>query len=105
MEASFLFCKLYPSKFAELLTEFMLYGGPHKIIYSSAAVNPHPQVVLDAFAGFTMPSGSPIPLSDEIRAMILGGTLAASRRGRRWPRSRIPAWWRPDSICRSSISG
>jgi predicted TIM-barrel fold metal-dependent hydrolase len=76
MEASFLFCKLYPSKFAELLTEFMLYGGPHKIIYSSAAVNPHPQVVLDAFAGFTMPSGSPIPLSDEIRAMILGGTLA-----------------------------
>jgi predicted TIM-barrel fold metal-dependent hydrolase len=77
MEASFLFCKLHPRKFAELLTEFMIYAGPGKIIYSSAAVNPHPQVVLDAFAKFEMPDDCPIPLSDEIRAMILGGNLAA----------------------------
>jgi predicted TIM-barrel fold metal-dependent hydrolase len=76
MEASFLFCKLHPAKFAELLTEFMLYAGPGKIIYSSAAVNPHPQVVLEAFARFTMPDNSPIPLTDDIRAMILGGNLA-----------------------------
>jgi predicted TIM-barrel fold metal-dependent hydrolase len=76
MEASFLFCKLNPRKFAELLTEFMLYAGPNKIIYSSAAVNPHPQIVLDAFAGFTMPDDAPIQLTDEIRAMILGGNLA-----------------------------
>ena len=76
MEASFLFCKLHPPKFAELLTEFMLYAGPQKIIYSSAAVNPHPQVVLDAFAQFSMPEGSPILLTDDIRAMILGGNLA-----------------------------
>jgi predicted TIM-barrel fold metal-dependent hydrolase len=77
MEASFLFCKLHPQKFAELLTEFMLYAGPGKIIYSSAAVNPHPQIVLDAFAEFTMPEDAPFQLTDEIRAMILGGNLAA----------------------------
>jgi predicted TIM-barrel fold metal-dependent hydrolase len=76
MEASFLFCKLNPRKFAELLTEFMIYAGPQKIIYSSAAVNPHPQIVLDAFANFTMPDDSPIPLNNDIRAMILGGNLA-----------------------------
>jgi hypothetical protein len=54
----------------------MIYAGPQKIIYSSAAVNPHPQIVLDAFAAFTMPDDAPIPLTDEIRAMILGGNLA-----------------------------
>ena len=76
MEASFLACMLNPPEFARLLSEFMAYGGTEKIIYASAAVNPHPQLVLEAFRRFEMPPESPFQLTDEIRAKILGGTLA-----------------------------
>ena len=76
MEASLLFCILDPAEQARLLTEFMRFGGAEKIIYASAAVNPHPQVVIDALANFNMPDGNPFQLTDEVRALIMGGNLA-----------------------------
>ncbi|MDT8320723.1 MAG: amidohydrolase family protein [Xanthomonadales bacterium] len=76
LEASTLFCMLHPPILVRMLDEFLIYGGPEKIIYASAAVNPHPKIVLDSFAGFELPPESPIPLSDEVRALFLGGNLA-----------------------------
>ena len=76
MEASLLFCILNPAEQVRLLAEFIGSAGPHKVIYASAAVNPHPQRVLDSLADFSMPDGFPIQLTDEVRAMIMGGNLA-----------------------------
>ncbi len=75
MEASFLFCIINPMEMARLLGEFIGYGGPHRVIYASAAVNPHPQRVIEAVRAFQMPEGAP-PLTDEVRDMIFGGNLA-----------------------------
>jgi uncharacterized protein len=76
MEASTLFTVLNPLEMMRLLGEFIGFGGPDKIIYASAAVNPHPQVVIDAIEGFSFPPESPLQLDDAIRDMIMGGTLA-----------------------------
>lgn len=76
MEASMLFCILDPEEQARLFTEFLRYGGAEKIIYASAAVNPHPQVVIQALMSFQMPEGNPFQLTDEVRTLIMGGNLA-----------------------------
>ncbi|MES1943929.1 amidohydrolase 2 [Salinisphaera sp. PC39] len=76
LEASTLFCMLHPPTLTRMLDEFLIYGGPDKLIYASAAVNPHPRVVLESFADYTLPAESPIPLNDEVRAAFLGGNLA-----------------------------
>jgi hypothetical protein len=76
MEASLLFCILNPAEQVRLLAEFIGSAGPHKVIFASAATNPHPQRVLDALSGFEMPEGFPIQLTDEVRAMIMGGNHA-----------------------------
>lgn len=76
MEASFLACMLNHQEFGRLIGEFLAYGGADKIIYASAAVNPHPRLVLEAFCAFQMPPASPLQLTDDTRAKILGGNLA-----------------------------
>ncbi|MEE8601379.1 amidohydrolase family protein [Euzebya tangerina] len=76
MEASMLLAILNPPKLQEILGNFIGFGGPHKVIYASAAVNPHPQAVIEAMENFQMPEGSPLQLTEEIRDMIMGGTLA-----------------------------
>lgn len=76
MEASMLFAILDPPHQVKLFSEFFAAGGFEKVIYASAAVNPHPQVVIDALAAFQMPEGSPFQLSEQARALIMGGNLA-----------------------------
>lgn len=76
MEASMLFTILDPPHQAKLFAEFFASGGMDRVIYASAAVNPHPQVVIDALLAFRMPEGSPFQLDDEARALIMGGNLA-----------------------------
>lgn len=76
LEASTLFCILHPPTLTRMLDEFLIYGDPEKLIYASAAVNPHPRVVLESFARFELPAASPIPLNDTVRAQFLGGNLA-----------------------------
>ncbi len=76
LEATFLFCMRAPITFMTVLAEFIAYGGPQKLIYASAGLNPHPRYLLDAFAQWQMFEGYPVPLTDEIRAAILGGNLA-----------------------------
>lgn len=76
MEASMLFTILDPPHQAKLFGEFFAAGGFEKVIYASAAVNPHPQVVVDALTAFQMPEGSPFQLSADTRALIMGGNLA-----------------------------
>jgi predicted TIM-barrel fold metal-dependent hydrolase len=76
MEASALFAILNPPQLQAVLGSFIGFGGPHKVIYASAAVNPHPQPLIDALEAFQMPEGSPLQLTDEIRDAFMGGNLA-----------------------------
>lgn len=76
MEASALFAILNPPQLQSILGSFLGFGGPEKVIYASAAVNPHPQTVIDALDAFEMPPGSPLQLTDEIRSLFMGGNLA-----------------------------
>lgn len=75
MEASMLFTIINPMEQARLLGEFIGYGSVEQVIYASAAVNPHPQRVIEAFQAFLMPAGAP-PLTDDMKALILGNNLA-----------------------------
>lgn len=76
MEASLLLAMLQPRRMADILDEFLIYGGPDRLIFSSAAVNPHPQIVIDGLERFELPDTSPIPLSSEVRDLLMGGNLA-----------------------------
>jgi predicted TIM-barrel fold metal-dependent hydrolase len=76
LESTFLLVALNPFGFATILYELILHGGVEKLIYASAATNPHPAWVLEQFARFTMPPQYPLDLTDEMRGMILGGNLA-----------------------------
>lgn len=76
MEASLLLAMLNPEMMHRILDEFLLYGGPERVIFASAAVNPHPQIVLDGLASYELPASSPIQLTKEVRELIMGGNLA-----------------------------
>ena len=76
MEASMLFAILDPPHQAKLFAEFFSSGGFERVIYASAAVNPHPQVVIDALMAYQMPDDSPFQLTHENRAKVMGGNLA-----------------------------
>jgi len=76
LEATVLLCMLNPPAFTRLMEEFLGFAGPDKLIYASAAVNPHPHIVLEAFAKFQMPASHPLQLTPEVRAKFLGGNLA-----------------------------
>ena len=76
LEASALFAIINPLGLQHLFAQFMGFGGPHKVLYASAAVNPHPQPLIEALEAFQMPPESPLQLTDEIRDMFMGGNLA-----------------------------
>ncbi len=76
MEASMLFTILDPPHQAKLFSAFFAAGGFERVIYASAAVNPHPQVVINALLSFQMPEDAPLQLTDEARALVMGGNLA-----------------------------
>ena len=76
MEASMLFTILDPPHQAQLFSEFFAAGGFERVIYASAAVNPHPQVVIEAMLAFQMPEDSPFQLDESSRGLIMGGNLA-----------------------------
>ncbi|MET0233351.1 MAG: amidohydrolase family protein [Kibdelosporangium sp.] len=76
LENSFTNLLLNPVGFTSMLADFLSYGGPHKVIYSSGAINPHPRYLLEVFERFEMPEGFPVPLTEEVRAALLGGNLA-----------------------------
>ena len=77
LEATFLFCQFDPDTFTKVLGDFLIYGGPDKIIYSSTAMVIHPHYLLEAFKNFDLPEDHPAgQLTDEIRAKILTENLA-----------------------------
>jgi predicted TIM-barrel fold metal-dependent hydrolase len=76
LEGTILFCQFDPQKWTHVLGELLLYGGPDKLIYSSAATIAHPRYLLDSFANFQMPDDFQVPLTDEVRAKILAENFA-----------------------------
>lgn len=76
LEASFLFLMFDKPGFTNMLREMLAFGGPGKVIYSANATVAHPFYVQEEFKRFELPTDFAIPLSDDIRALILGGNLA-----------------------------
>lgn len=76
LEASFVSVLLDPAGFGRILGAFLSEGGPDRILYSSAAVNPHPRYLLDAFAKFELADDIPHTLDARTRGLILGENLA-----------------------------
>lgn len=110
MEASALLAMLNPPQMQHLLGAFMGFGGPQKVIYASAAVNPHPQVVIEAMENFSMPEGSPLQLTEEIRDLFMGGNLArlhgidVEERRRTLEQDRFSQWKRDNGGLRAPWS-
>jgi len=76
LEGSFLFLMFDKLAFADMMRQMIVFGGPDRIIYSANAPIGHPRYILEEFAKFEMPEGFQFSLTDEMRAMILGGNLA-----------------------------
>jgi hypothetical protein len=70
-----------PGRFAEVMAEFLFWGGPRKIVYSDGALFTHPQPTLHRFWDFQLPAelaakhGLP-PLTREDKALMVGGNWA-----------------------------
>lgn len=70
-----------PRRFAEIMAEFLFWGGPRKIVYSDGALFAHPQPTLRRFWDFQLPddlvAGHGLaPLTAEDKAMMVGGNYA-----------------------------
>ena len=72
LESSFAYILSKPRRFADMLGSLLLAAGPDRLLFGSGVNLVHPRPLLDAFAAFEMPDDLP-PLTDEIRARILGG--------------------------------
>jgi predicted TIM-barrel fold metal-dependent hydrolase len=76
LEGSFLFLMFDKPAFADMMRQMIVFGGPDRVIFSANAPIGHPHYILEEFAKFEMPEGFQFSLTDEMRAMILGGNLA-----------------------------
>ncbi len=77
LEATFLYCQFDPDTFTKVLGDFLIYGGPDELIYSSTATVIHPHYLLEAFQNFDLPEDHPAgQLTDEIRQKILADNFA-----------------------------
>ena len=72
LESSFAYILSKPRRFADMVGALLDAAGPDRLLFGSGCNLVHPRPLLDAFAAFEMPDDLP-PLTDEIRAKILGG--------------------------------
>ncbi|MFA4928054.1 MAG: amidohydrolase family protein [Patulibacter sp.] len=75
LEVTFVKLLLDPAAFGKILGGFLAEAGPERVLYSSAATNPHPRFLLEAFADFELPDDVPATLDARARELILGGNL------------------------------
>ena len=70
-----------PGRFADVMAEFLFWGGPSKILYSDGALFAHPQLTLQRFWDFQLPpelaaKHGLAPLTPADRALMVGGNYA-----------------------------
>jgi predicted TIM-barrel fold metal-dependent hydrolase len=89
MEGPFLWQMYDPDRFSEIMAAFINNVGPDRLLYSSAATNPHPRWLIEKFIAYQPPEWAGFSLSDDVKAKILGGNFARlhgidipARRGR-----------------------
>ncbi len=75
LESSFAYILSRPRRFADMVGALLAAAGPDRLLFCSGVNLVHPRPLLDAFAAFEMPDDLP-PLTDEVRAKILGGNAA-----------------------------
>jgi predicted TIM-barrel fold metal-dependent hydrolase len=74
------FMVLQPRRFAEIIGELLLWGGPEKILFGTGVPLVHPQSYIETFWNFEIPEemreeyGYP-ELTDEVKRKILGENL------------------------------
>jgi predicted TIM-barrel fold metal-dependent hydrolase len=80
LEFTTCFMILQPRRFAEILGELLMWGGPEKILFATGVPLVHPQSYIEAFWDFQIPEdmqeeyGYP-ELTDEIKRKLLGENL------------------------------
>jgi predicted TIM-barrel fold metal-dependent hydrolase len=80
LEFTTCFMILQPRRFAEILGELLMWGGPEKILFATGVPLVHPQSYIEAFWNFEIPDdmqeeyGYP-ELTDDIKRKILGENL------------------------------
>jgi predicted TIM-barrel fold metal-dependent hydrolase len=80
-EGTSAFLSISPGVFEEVMAQFLLWGGPAKILFADGSMVIHSQPVLERFRDFefseaTMSKYGVPQITPEIRAMILGGNYA-----------------------------
>jgi predicted TIM-barrel fold metal-dependent hydrolase len=81
LESTMAFVNLRPRVFAETLGEFLFWSGAERVVFASGINILHPRPLVEEFARFEMPAdlmeerGYPA-LTDEMKALILGGNIA-----------------------------
>ena len=70
-----------PGRFAEVMAEFLFWGGPRKILYSDGALFTHPGPTLQRFWDFQLPEELAAkhglaPLTREDKALMVSGNYA-----------------------------
>ena len=65
-----------PKRFHLFMSMFMNTVGPDRLLYASAATNPHPKFIIEAFETYRPPPGSDFDISEEDKAKIFGLNFA-----------------------------
>ncbi len=81
LEVTALFLHRAPGMFEDILGKFLMWGGPEKIVFSSAALLSHPQALYEKMAALELSAEVRHryrlePLSQADKALILGGNSA-----------------------------
>lgn len=80
IESTMAFAVVRPAAFAKILGEMLYWASADQIVFSSGLNIMHPQPLVEALAGFTMPTDLMEghgygEVTDEIKAKILGGNI------------------------------
>jgi predicted TIM-barrel fold metal-dependent hydrolase len=65
-----------PKRFDLFMSRFMNSVGSDRMLYSSAATNPHPRFMIEAFANYKPPAGADFTLTDQDKVSIFGLNFA-----------------------------
>lgn len=81
LEFTTCFMFLQPRRFAEILGELLMWGGPEKILFATGVPLVHPQSYVERFWEFEIPADmreeyNYPELTDDVKRMILGENLA-----------------------------
>ncbi len=76
LEGPFFFPIIDRKRFDIFMERFMTTVGPDRMLYASAATNPHPRWIIEAFVNYEPPAGAGFTLTKQDKAKIFGESFA-----------------------------